>query len=182
LVYARDNDCSQGVKTALVQAIVCGNYKGKTLQQIIDLGITLDQLINAGCTLCDFVPTGSKYYQNVLLNPDFEVDGTSWTTLGGTVNYTGSYVELSNSGSIRQDYALIPSGDKRIVLKISELIGSMVITIDRMGPSSQFTVSSKGITFIDITSVTNITGIQVSVGSGEFAKLDFIYLENSIEC
>lgn len=175
-VYARDSDCSQGTKPAYLLPVNCGDFKGFTLQQIIDLGITLGQVLD--CTLCDFVPEPSSYFENVLLNPNFE-DDSEWVVSTGSPLIGDGYAILNVGDYINQTFTSIPTGGQ-LVIRVSELSGTLTIYIDRSGASASFYVNEIGTHYIDLTGITN--WIRVGLSTDDYSKIDFIYANKITEC
>jgi hypothetical protein len=114
--YARDSDCSQGQANAYLLEINCGDFKGKTLQQVIDLGITLGQIVDAGCTLCDFVPIVDVQTDlvNEVHNGDLSLGDEYWTvavTGSASITFGDGYAQVSapvgSQASLSQ--AILPS-------------------------------------------------------------------------
>lgn len=168
-VYARDSDCSQGQKNAYMLQVDCGDFKGMTLQQVIDLGVTLGQLIAAGCTLCDFVPIADEVQATGnLVSNDWAIDsGTVEIRDGQLVLFEGDSTSEQTIGTVADKILNISfnyiGGDDEPVGNLGAIdvydLDSMTLLYHHQFHGSDDTVQTVSFSFL----VPHGTGIKIIV-------------------
>lgn len=115
IVYARDSDCSQAEKPAYLQDIDCSVFEGKTLGQVIAMGVTLGQVLD--CTLCDFAPSG----QGFSLGPNLVLGFLSGTWFSSGATLSSDYAQLFGSGAYVENTFTSTSSTIRMSVRITEI-------------------------------------------------------------
>lgn len=133
ILYARDQDCSQGLKGVFLKTIDCSLFHGKTLQQVVDTGITLGQVISSGCILCDFLPVGDV--QKLVYTTN------KWVLSLGAIE-ANSVLIFNGSGQADQKFITTPGIAMSIEVDISDNSGSVDYSFELFDTASFYTQST----------------------------------------